>query len=89
MVSFIYSFNVTKFEFKCVHGLLFIEMIYPNDKYAIDYLNVQTRQFNILDFSFKLEIKWIDGFNRGNLIVQTSQCLGALKMLHFYRIPFG
>jgi hypothetical protein len=59
----------------------------PNKSYVIGCLNIQTRQWNILDFSSGLEIWTIAGFDQCNLIVQAEE--EDLNIYHFYKIPFG
>jgi hypothetical protein len=62
---------------------MFLRFGYGNGMDFIGCLNVQTRQWNILDFSLKLRIENITGFDQGNLIVHTE------KKHHFFKIPFG
>jgi hypothetical protein len=59
------------------------DLISPYSNRVIGCLNVQTRQLNILDFSAKLGILSISGFEKGNLIVE------AENEYQFYKISFG
>jgi hypothetical protein len=54
---------------------------------VIGYYNVQTRKWNILDFSPRLLVDSIYGFEEGNLIIDIER--NDLKKYQFYRIPFG
>jgi hypothetical protein len=74
-----------------VRDNLFVELKCENNAIVIGYLDIQTRQWSILDFSLELcryliSINW---FEEGNLIVRTDQYLENSTKHDFYKIPFG
>jgi hypothetical protein len=70
-----------------IRYLLFLQLKCENSTNFIGCLNIQTRQLNILDFSLKLPIESITGFDEGNLIIQTEW--GHSRKTYIYKIPFG
>jgi hypothetical protein len=56
-----------------------------NGTNVIGCYNVQTLQWNIVDFRLKFFNYSIDGFEEGNLIVHA----GSGGVFDFYKIPFG
>jgi hypothetical protein len=70
-----------------VRDNLFVELECENGTTVTGYLNIQTCQWHILDFSLKLPIRSIDGYDQGNLIVRTESTHYTEDS--FYKIPFG
>jgi hypothetical protein len=70
-----------------VRDNLFFVLEHENSTNVIGCLNVETRQFNVLDFSSRLPIFSIAGFDQGNIIVHTNK--RNSKKHHIYKIPFG
>jgi hypothetical protein len=66
---------------------LFIDLISPNKTHFIGRLNVQTRQWNVLDFSLKLSSYRMTGFKEGSLVVYAKS--KHYSEHHFYKIQFG
>jgi hypothetical protein len=54
---------------------------------VIGCLKIQTRQWNLLDFSVKLYIRSIHGFEKGSLVIKTYPHYLFKRQL--YKIPFG
>jgi hypothetical protein len=70
-----------------VRDNLFLPLEDKNGASVIGCLNIQTRKWNILDFSSRLPIDIITGFNQGNIIVRIEE--EDLNIYHFYKISFG
>jgi hypothetical protein len=69
----------------CDNAFLWLER--ENGMIVIGCLNIQTRQLDILDFSLKLIIQSIYGFEKGSLVVRTKS--NNSKEHFLYNIPFG
>jgi hypothetical protein len=70
-----------------VRDNLFVWLKNKNRVNVIGYLNIQTRQWNILDFSSRMPICSIIGSEEENLIVYAN--LTNSEKHYFYKIPFG
>jgi hypothetical protein len=66
---------------------LFFHLQCKNSMNVIGCLNIQTRKWNILNFSSILPIESITGFEEGNFIIQTLP--GRSRKTYRYKIPFG
>jgi hypothetical protein len=70
-----------------VGNSLFIKLNCKNGTNLIGLYDVQTRRWNILDFSLTLFYDRIDWFEQGHLIVFKQ--LNQFKKYDFYKISFG
>jgi hypothetical protein len=66
---------------------LFVWLKDKNNMNVIACLNIQTRQWNILDFYSRLPIRTIIRFDQGNFIVHAETV--DSKTHYFYKIPSG
>jgi hypothetical protein len=70
-----------------VRDNFFVELKCGNGMNVIGCFNIETRQWNILDFCLELRINGITGFEEGSLVVHTNAINS--KKHHFYKILFG
>jgi hypothetical protein len=70
-----------------VRDNLFVWLKNKNRVNVIGYLNIQTRKWNMLDFSSRMPICSIIGSEEDNLIVYAN--LTNSEKHYFYKIPFG